>query len=201
MNRCCRLIFVLVILCGGVFWEASGFVSRTTTRASRSSVLIPSPRPLHLLNVNKEVPRKRKSAEHSALSHPTGGRHHEKWDNFLIPPIALKPSYQHHDHITALDKTLVLGSVGAFGALLYKFVMASAPGSWRYFLAGGLCAASSHAIPTPIDVIKVCITTCGVHCKESRLRCSLFAIDAFRLANKWTRDLPTNRFFQLDGPL
>jgi hypothetical protein len=36
-----------------------------------------------------------------------------------------------------------------------KFIMSSSPGSWRYFLAGGLCAASSHALPTPIDVVKV----------------------------------------------
>lgn len=156
MNFWCRRIYVAVILCGFVSWESSGFVSRRT-RHSRSSVLVSPPQPLHLLNVNR-VQKKRKAAEHSALSHPTGGRHHRQWDNFLIPLIALKPNHQHHDHITALDKTLVLGSIGAFGALLYKFVMASAPGSWRYFLAGGLCAASSHAIPTPIDVIKVCLT-------------------------------------------
>ena len=155
MNRWCRLCCVAVVLCGFVSWETLGFVSTTTSRPSRSSVLISSPRPLHLLNVNK-VPRKRKpEAEHSALSHPTGGRN-QQWDNFLIPPIALKPSYQqHHDHISTLDKTLVLGFIGTFGAILYKLIMASAPGSWRYFLAGGLCAATSHAIPTPIDVIKV----------------------------------------------
>lgn len=28
-------------------------------------------------------------------------------------------------------------------------------GGWRYFLAGGVCASTSHAIATPIDVIKV----------------------------------------------
>jgi len=27
-------------------------------------------------------------------------------------------------------------------------------GSWRYFLAGGLCASVSHAVTTPIDVVK-----------------------------------------------
>lgn len=26
---------------------------------------------------------------------------------------------------------------------------------WRYFLAGGICAATSHGITTPIDVVKV----------------------------------------------
>jgi hypothetical protein len=166
MNRWCRHIYVAVILCGFLTCESTGFVSTTTAKSTRSSVLISKPQPLHLLNVNR-IQKKRKAAEHSALSHPAGGRHHRQWDNFLIPPIALKPSNQHHDHISALDKTLVLGSIGAFGVLLYKFVMASSPGSWRYFLAGGLCAASSHAIPTPVDVIKVSFRNkwlCYVRC-------------------------------------
>jgi hypothetical protein len=31
----------------------------------------------------------------------------------------------------------------------------SPPGCWRYYLAGGICASTSHAITTPIDVVKV----------------------------------------------
>lgn len=31
----------------------------------------------------------------------------------------------------------------------------SGPGQWRYYLAGGICAAVSHAVTTPVDVIKV----------------------------------------------
>ena len=38
-----------------------------------------------------------------------------------------------------------------FAGLLYV----SGPGSWRYFAAGGICAATSHAVTTPIDVVKV----------------------------------------------
>jgi hypothetical protein len=34
-------------------------------------------------------------------------------------------------------------------------VLKSGPGSWRYYLAGGICAAISHGITTPVDVIKV----------------------------------------------
>ena len=33
-------------------------------------------------------------------------------------------------------------------------LLISPPGSWRYFLAGGLCASVSHAVTTPIDVVK-----------------------------------------------
>ena len=43
----------------------------------------------------------------------------------------------------------------AFFALIYV----SGPGHWRYYLAGGLCAAVSHAVTTPVDVIKVCFSS------------------------------------------
>ncbi|KAG7361363.1 mitochondrial carrier protein [Nitzschia inconspicua] len=117
------------------------------------TTISPSVRPLHLLNVNRVTRKRNKpTAEHCALSNP---RHHSSWDSFLIPSsTALQPRHRSHDHITTLDKTLVAGFIGVFATFLYKFVMNSSPGSWRYFLAGGLCAASSHAIPTPIDVIK-----------------------------------------------
>ena len=44
-----------------------------------------------------------------------------------------------------------LGVTSMFGLLS----MSTTAGCWRYFLAGGVCAAVSHAIPTPIDVVKV----------------------------------------------
>jgi len=34
-------------------------------------------------------------------------------------------------------------------------VACSGAGAWRYYLAGGICAATSHAVATPVDVIKV----------------------------------------------
>jgi solute carrier family 25 phosphate transporter 3 len=37
---------------------------------------------------------------------------------------------------------------------IYALMALSGPGSWRYYLAGGLCASTSHAITTPIDVLK-----------------------------------------------
>lgn len=56
--------------------------------------------------------------------------------------------------IASSDKAIIAGSIlfviSSFGLLAMTSV-----GCWRYFLAGGVCAAISHAIPTPIDVIKV----------------------------------------------
>ncbi len=50
--------------------------------------------------------------------------------------------------------SLALSSMlSAFFVLIYI----SGPGQWRYYLAGGMCAAISHAITTPVDVIKVCM--------------------------------------------
>ncbi len=46
----------------------------------------------------------------------------------------------------------------AISSLLTAFfllISLSGPGTWRYYLAGGICAAVSHAVTTPVDVIKV----------------------------------------------
>lgn len=37
----------------------------------------------------------------------------------------------------------------------FTLIYISGPGHWRYYVAGGICAAASHTITTPIDVIKV----------------------------------------------
>jgi len=47
--------------------------------------------------------------------------------------------------------SLALAAIlSAFWTIIYS----SGVGAWRYYLAGGICAAVSHAITTPIDVIK-----------------------------------------------
>ena len=68
-----------------------------------------------------------------------------------------QPGMFHKDEekITKADK-VSLTVIGLAGLLAFSLLLTlSGPGSWRFFLAGGLCAASSHAIPTPIDVVKV----------------------------------------------
>jgi hypothetical protein len=155
------ILLVLVAVVGGfplLISESYGFTSNSLIllpSSSSSATTTTSVHLLHHLNPNR-ITQKRSLAEHDALSHP---KQSSPWDGFLMPSsLQLRPKQEqspHHDHITSLDKTFVVGFIGLFGGMLYKFVTTSSPGSWRYFLAGGLCAASSHAIPTPIDVIKV----------------------------------------------
>ena len=74
------------------------------------------------------------------------------WDVIHIPTPNSTPD---HDEITTVD-TVVLAGTTTFAAIsLFALITLSAPGSWRYFLAGGICAATSHAIAVPIDVVKV----------------------------------------------
>jgi hypothetical protein len=60
-----------------------------------------------------------------------------------------------HDEITTVDKAVLAGTTAFTAISLFAFITLSAPGSWRYFLAGGICAAMSHAVTVPIDVVKV----------------------------------------------
>lgn len=59
------------------------------------------------------------------------------------------------DKVTLQDKISMAATGTAVIASFALLIAISGPGSWRFFLAGGLCAAASHAIPTPLDVVKV----------------------------------------------
>jgi hypothetical protein len=50
--------------------------------------------------------------------------------------------------------TLTISTMVLLGALA-SLILISGQGAWRFYLAGGLCAAISHGITTPIDVVKV----------------------------------------------
>jgi uncharacterized membrane protein (DUF2068 family) len=50
--------------------------------------------------------------------------------------------------------TLTLSLTALFVAFA-TLILLSGSGAWRFYLAGGICAAISHGITTPIDVIKV----------------------------------------------
>ena len=42
-----------------------------------------------------------------------------------------------------------------FSLVVLSVLKMSPSGCWRYYLAGGICASTSHAVTTPIDVVKV----------------------------------------------
>lgn len=60
-----------------------------------------------------------------------------------------------NDSITTKDKAIVATMTATVFLAFLALLKATGPGGWRYFLAGGICAATSHGVTTPIDVVKV----------------------------------------------
>lgn len=81
-----------------------------------------------------------------------------KWKRVLAPNDSpqTESSAESDDSESMSRKDLILMSSSTIlaGLVFAWLVAASGPGGWRYYLAGGICAATSHAIPVPIDVIK-----------------------------------------------
>mmetsp|Transcript_51154 Transcript_51154/g.52114 ORF Transcript_51154/g.52114 Transcript_51154/m.52114 type:complete len:445 (-) Transcript_51154:312-1646(-) len=73
------------------------------------------------------------------------------WDDLLAPSSAPR---RNHKYVTIVDKAFIIAFGGSAIFTFLVLALKSPPGSWRYFLSGGLCAAFSHAIPTPVDVVK-----------------------------------------------
>ena len=75
------------------------------------------------------------------------------WSSILNPSSPVMPVED--TCMNALDKLRITIFVGCVINALLMMFFKLAPGCWRFFLAGGLCAAISHTIPTPVDVVKV----------------------------------------------
>lgn len=56
--------------------------------------------------------------------------------------------------MTRLDKAVLVATAAAAVLAFVGLLSVSGPGGYRYYLAGGICAATSHGITTPIDVVK-----------------------------------------------
>jgi solute carrier family 25 phosphate transporter 3 len=70
-------------------------------------------------------------------------------------PITHLPyDYKHPDHVTLADVVIMSATTLSAVLSMYMLLHISGKGAWRYYLAGGICAATSHAITTPIDVVK-----------------------------------------------
>ena len=85
-------------------------------------------------------------------SHPNEGRVSAiSWEEVLLA----HPAEVDHSHRTTLaDASLITLILCGFSMSFAGLVHMSGPGAWRYYLAGGLCAAMSHSVPVPIDVVK-----------------------------------------------
>lgn len=75
------------------------------------------------------------------------------WSSVLLPTAQALPVEQ--TGMTTVEKIRIATVLGAAASAFLALILKSSPGSWRFFLAGGLCAAVSHTIPTPVDVVKV----------------------------------------------
>ena len=58
------------------------------------------------------------------------------------------------------DRNFLAKVTVLFSVVVFSLLKMSPSGSWRYYLAGGICASTSHAITTPIDVVKVRYILC-----------------------------------------
>jgi len=75
------------------------------------------------------------------------------WSSIVAPPTQVIATTE-QTAMTTVDKIRIATVLGCAMSVVLAIVLKSSPGSWRFFLAGGLCAAISHTIPTPIDVVK-----------------------------------------------
>lgn len=72
----------------------------------------------------------------------------------IVPRPKESDEFHPQDAISRQDKIVLAGSSVAIVATFWILLTVSGPTAWRYFLAGGICAATSHAVPVPIDVVK-----------------------------------------------
>jgi solute carrier family 25 (mitochondrial phosphate transporter), member 3 len=71
--------------------------------------------------------------------------------NVNTPPLSVSAPF--HDRRSNIKSLLVTSCSGLLIASLLLMSL-TRPGCWRYYMAGGICAAFSHAVPVPIDVVK-----------------------------------------------
>jgi hypothetical protein len=93
------------------------------------------------------------NCQNSFLEDPLSTSSHIEHEPTLVEQVQAREqalqTQQTNEKITIAGIMLFLSL--AVGSVL-KY---SPPGCWRYYLAGGICASTSHAITTPIDVVKV----------------------------------------------
>jgi hypothetical protein len=109
----------------------------------------------HDVSKRQKFPQKRIRISSALSASDTGtalSSSTSSWDDILA---SSEPAIKNHKGVTVADKVSLTLFAGISVFSLLVLALKAPPGSWRYFLSGGLCAAFSHAIPTPVDVVKV----------------------------------------------
>lgn len=104
----------------------------------------------------------------------------------------LIPDFSQDVGLSTKDKVLVTIMIVAMLFSLGELMNVAGSGAWRYFLAGGICASTSHAITTPIDVVKVncrSVHVLSIMTADTDLYDCLYC----RHESKWTRHYETPR--------
>lgn len=97
------------------------------------------------------------------------------------------PQSEGNDSISRVDKLIVAGSIICAISSLVGLLAVSGTGCWRYFLAGGICAAVSHTIPTPVDVVKVSANLKCRKCGNIQRIVILISCSLCRQESRWIR--------------
>jgi hypothetical protein len=139
---------IWLLLFSSLLGDSSAFSGRLL-HPSRAPSIVASP-----THQTRSYQQRHNPQRHNALSYTAGDpslQEKKSWEEVItqVPTPTVD-----HDHITTVDKISLTASVGLAASAVYAILILS-PGCWRYFVAGGVCAATSHAIATPVDVVKV----------------------------------------------
>jgi hypothetical protein len=150
-------MMICLLFASSLLTYSSAFstTSLLPTRTPVSIAPVVGPARLPFSYHQKRQNRRHTTGPRNALTYPIGGPgllHNRSWEDLInqVPSQTLN-----HDEITLGDKVAIVGTAAFIASALFALISVSAPGSWRYFMAGGICAATSHSIPTPVDVVKV----------------------------------------------
>jgi len=123
----------------------------------------------------------------------------QAWSSFVPPSVPALPT---ENTATSTVEKIQLGTfLGCAVSAFLAIVLKSSPGSWRFFLAGGLCAAISHTIPTPIDVVKTRKQVDPALTDKSFLETGRYIVKEEGFSALWAGLGPTTFGYLLEGAI
>lgn len=152
------ILFVQLFIIFCYITRSSSFSSGRQTHSHRKHAKLDSSTisfPIISLKLNLNPIRKFEID--ASTSHPSPFRGVEDKNALNLTSLLALPSSTRNQ--TRKENNILKVSLAATALFssCAALVVKSGPGSWRYYLAGGICAAISHGITTPVDVIKVSI--------------------------------------------